>query len=240
MAVGAIRRERAVITIHVGNRPRRFVLRASSVAEHLSFLALRKDTREATLAILEVAHRVAFPTAAAARARETELATLAVSLLQEPADGGPPLFKEDALDLRLGDAGRVLALADSLVDLERVLGQGSQARTLEEVVETWLDVASTIAQARLAPDPQAPLESWSVEQVVSTYWRACRILWREDERARVLAGCKPRTEPDFKPKAKKEVDATKQAFADAHFERLIAERQAANRDPDGRKFPGTL
>jgi len=103
MAVGAIRRGRPTITVHVRNEKRHFNPQARSVAEHLSFLALREESQEETEGMLEAARKHPFPTAATARARQAELATLAVSLLQEPADGGPPLFEEDALDLHLGE-----------------------------------------------------------------------------------------------------------------------------------------
>ncbi len=62
----------------------------------------------------------------------------------------------------------------------------------------------TIARARLAPDVQTPLNKWSIEQLIETYYLACRELWREVDLQIRIAGGKGGKEPDFRPRAKRQ------------------------------------
>ncbi len=189
MALDFITRRKATVAVSVGRKPRRFILRAHCIAEHLMMLERQEAAQKE---VLEAA-KSGSPSRAA-RAELTALLSVVVPLLQEPADGGPPLTEEDGELLALGDPDRVLRVQRELTALDAALGTGKptkgKAPSAEEVAFEWLDIGTTIARAGLAPDPHVPLNDWSVAQCVETYHRASRELWRDVNLRVQLAGGK--------------------------------------------------
>lgn len=203
MSLDSMTRKKAFIVVTVDNHPRRFTLRAHSVVQHLELLELRETARKQ--ALLEVAGRTE---SQAGVARADMAATLAAVtyLLQDPADGGQGLLDEESWLLGLDDPFRVLELQYALTNVDGALGRGKKGQTapgMAKIIDEWLDVGTTIARAGLAPEPHTPLNEWSMGQVVETYHRACRELWRDMDLKVRLAGGKGSKEPDFRsPRAK--------------------------------------
>lgn len=243
MSLGLIRRTKAVITVTVNGKPRRFTLRAESIAEHLELVELQRESRLEAFSAAALAAQDLLSADALAWADLAADLVVATHLLSEPVDGGQPLTEEESWSLDLADPARVLALQRKLTDVERVLQATSLDGniTLEDLAGSWLDVASTIAQARLAPDAQMPLTSWSVEQCLEVYYRALSVIWRENALKISLAGGKPGKEPSFRPEAPGK-PTTRAGSTEEHFQQMKAtvENRPGNCDPDGRKFPGML
>jgi hypothetical protein len=203
MSLGIISRQKATITVTVEGKPRRFILRAHSVAEHLALLELKDWTRAQALTEALTSTPPLDPVELA-RAELGATLALAVHLLQEPADAGQPLTEVEAWELGSADPARVLWLQEKLTATERTLAAEftdspyTEIPTTGELAGRWLDVGATISNAGLAPDAQAPLSTWSLEQTVETYYRACSLLWRAAALKISLAGGDPGHEPDFR------------------------------------------
>lgn len=253
MGLDFITRRRATVAITVDRKPRRFTLRAHSISEHLQMLELQEAAHKDALAPAENGS-----SAQVARAGLTALLSVVLPLLQEPADGGPPLVEEDGWLLGLGDPDRVLRLQHELTALEAALGAAQPAKgkipSAEEVAFEWLDIGTTIARAGLAPNPHVPLNEWSIAQCVETYHRACRELWRDVNLRVQLAGGKGEQERSFESQRERTARVSKRGSANSQnidsapftpddevaYAAMKAKYEAVSRDPDGRKFPGTL
>lgn len=196
MGLDFITRKRATVVVSVARSPRSFTLRAHCIAEHLMMLGRQEAAQKEVLK----AAKSGSPSRTA-RAELTALLSVVVPLLQEPADGGPPLAEEDGELLALGDPERVMRMQRELTALDEALGTGKptkgKAPSAEEVAFEWLDIGTTIARAGLAPDPHVPLNEWSIAQCVETYHRACRELWRDVNLRVQLAGGKGEKEKSF-------------------------------------------
>lgn len=196
MATDFITRKRATVCVTVARKPRRFTLRAHSIADHLMMLECQERAQKEALA----AAKDASP-AQAARSEMTALLAVVIPLLQEPADGGMPLVEDEGWLLGLGDPERVLRIQRELTGLETALGTAKpskeKAPSAERVAFEWLDIATTITRAGLAPTPHTALNEWSIAQCVETYHRACRELWRDVNLRVQLAGGKGEKEKNF-------------------------------------------
>lgn len=103
-------------------------------------------------------------------------------------------------------------------------------------------MGALIAAAGMAGDALTPLRTWTVRQVWRLSGMASREKWRERTWRAALEGIEPPEEPDWGLDSAEAsaARATVSASREAQFRAQREQYDAATRDPDGRKFPGTL
>lgn len=122
--MSAISQNLEEIEVLVDGRPRRFILRAHSIAKQLEQLEKQEIGRNLGLELAGEALGTSAPLTGGARAYLTSISPIVVELLSEPSDGGSPLTVDEFWQLDSDDPDRVIATQERLTAMEKILGNG--------------------------------------------------------------------------------------------------------------------